>query len=181
MGQGRLTFADGSVSIADDAVVVHCAADGLKYPPLVPLWGAHAITLQPIRAGFPCFGAALTGYVEATRKDDDDKNRLCTPSPYPDTLAQWARMNVLGTQATIAYSAEPDIKTWSNHIPLNPARIPPGHSPSAALDDATQRLATHLPTGLARLAELSRGPETTAASASSRVTSGRALRSPQPP
>ena len=25
-------FADGSVAIAPDAVVVHCAADGLKYP-----------------------------------------------------------------------------------------------------------------------------------------------------
>ena len=28
-----------------------------------------AITLQPVRAGFPCFGAALVGYVEATRVD----------------------------------------------------------------------------------------------------------------
>ncbi|WP_226963455.1 NAD(P)-binding protein [Nostocoides sp. F2B08] len=152
--RGRLTFADGSVTIAADALVVHCAADGLKYPPLVPLWGPHAITLQPVRAGFPCFGAALTGYVEATRERDDDKNRLCTPSPYPDTLAQWARMNVLGTQATIAYSADPDIRSWSDHVSLNPARIPPGHPTSAALDDATERLTSHLPQGLARLTEL---------------------------
>lgn len=31
--RGRLTFADGSVAVAADALVVHCAADGLKYPP----------------------------------------------------------------------------------------------------------------------------------------------------
>ena len=30
--RGKLTFADGSVAVADDALVVHCAADGLKYP-----------------------------------------------------------------------------------------------------------------------------------------------------
>ena len=67
--RGRLDFADGSVSVADDAVVVHCAADGLKYPPQVPVWQPGLITLQAIRAGFPCFGAALTGYVEATRHE----------------------------------------------------------------------------------------------------------------
>ena len=80
--RGKLTFADGSVAVARDALVVHCAADGLKYPPLVPVWRPDVITLQPIRAGFPCFGAALVGYVEATRKDDDEKNRICPPSPY---------------------------------------------------------------------------------------------------
>ena len=152
--RGKLTFADGSVSVAEDALVVHCAADGLKYPPLVPVWRPEAITLQPIRAGFPCFGAALTGYVEATREDDDEKNRLCPPSHYGNSLAEWASMNVLGTRATMSFSAEPDIKAWIDQVPLNPARIPPGHAGSAALDDARERLATHTRPGLARLAEL---------------------------
>ena len=47
-----------SVAVADDALVVHCAADGLKYPQRVPVWRPEGITLQAIRAGFPCFGAA---------------------------------------------------------------------------------------------------------------------------
>jgi hypothetical protein len=159
--RGRLTFADRSVTLAADALVVHCAADGLKYPPLVPIWSPQAITLQPIRTGFPCFGAALTGYVEATHQGDDEKNRLCRPSPYPDTLAQWARMNVLGTQAAVTFSADPGIKTWSDQVPLNPARIPPGHPGSPALDAARERLTTHLPKGLARLAELAELAEQT--------------------
>jgi hypothetical protein len=153
--RGKLTFDEGSVEVADDALVVHCAADGLKYPPLVPVWRPEAITVQPIRAGFPCFGAAIVGYVEATRDDDEEKNRVCPPSPYPDSMAMWARMNVLGTRAAMAFSAEPDIKEWSDRVALNPARVPPGHPGSAALDDARERLARHLPGGLARLAELS--------------------------
>jgi hypothetical protein len=152
--RGRLTFEEGSVAVAEDAVVVHCAADGLKYPPLVPVWRPEVITVQPIRAGFPCFGAALVGYVEATRSHDAEKNRVCPPSPLPDSMSLWARMNVLGTRAAMAFSAEPDIKEWSDGVALNPARVPPGHPGSAALDDARERLARHLPGGLARLAEL---------------------------
>ena len=152
--RGRLGFADGSVAVADDALVVHAAADGLKHPGLVPVWRPEAITLQPIRAGFPCFGAAITGYVEATREDDDEKNRLCPPSPFPNSMAEWVRMNVLGTRAAISFSAEPDIKEWTDRVALNPARVPRGHPGSAALDDARERLATHTRPALARLAEL---------------------------
>lgn len=149
--RGKLAFADGSLRVADDAVVVHCAADGLKYPPLVPVWGDEAITLQPIRAGFPCFGAALTGYVEATRDADDEKNRLCPPSPYGNSLAEWVRMIVLGSQAAQSFSAEADVKAWSSQVALDPARIPPGYPGSPALDDARERLATHAGPGLSRL------------------------------
>ncbi len=34
--RGRLDLEEGSVALADDALVVNCAADGLKNPPLVP-------------------------------------------------------------------------------------------------------------------------------------------------
>lgn len=152
---GRITLGDGSVAIARDALVVHCAASGLKYPPRVPIWGQPAITLQPIRTGFPCFGAALAGYVEATRADDAEKNRLCPPTPYPDTLAEWANMNVLGTRAAMSFGSELDIKAWSDTVALNPARIPPGHAGSPELDDALGRLQSHVQPGLSKLVELS--------------------------
>ncbi len=148
---GRIDLEDGSVDIARDAVVVHCSASGLQYPPLVPIWGPAAITVQPIRAGFPCLGAALAGYVEATRADDAEKNRLCPPTPYANTLAGWAAMNVLGTQATMSFGAEPDIKAFADGLALNPARTPPG---LAGLDDPLDRLRMHGRSGLTRLAEL---------------------------
>ena len=154
VSRGSLTFADGTVGIADGAVVVHCAADGLKQPPLVPVWRPEAITLQPIRSGFPCFGAALVGYVEATRSDDEVKNALCPPSPYGNSLSDWARMTVLGTRASQAFTAEPDIREWANTTVLNPARIPAGHPASPALDAVLERLGAHTGPGLARLAEL---------------------------
>lgn len=152
--RGKLHLDEGPVAVADDAIVVHAAADGLRYPPRVPVWQPEAITLQPIRAGFPCFGAALAGYVEATRDDDAEKNRLCPPTSYPDTLASWTQMNVLGARSTAAFGAEPDIKSWADTVPLNPARIPPGHEKTAELDDALARLQAHAQPGLAKMAEL---------------------------
>ena len=153
--RGLVTLDHGSVATAPDALVVHCAASGLQNPPLVPIWGQSVITVQPIRAGFPCFAAALAGYVEATRDDDEEKNRLCPPSRYGNTLADWAAMNVRGTRATLSFGAEPDIKAWADGVALNPARLPPEDRRSATLTDALQRLGTHLAPGLARLAELS--------------------------
>jgi hypothetical protein len=157
--RGRVSLDHGSVAVAPDAVVVHCAASGLQNPPLVPVWGPSAITLQPIRAGFPCFGAALVGYVEATRGDDAEKNRLCPPSPYGNSLRQWATMNVRGGRAAASFGAEPDIKAWADGVALNPARVAPEQAGSAALDDVLRRLAAAGPSGLARLARLAGEPD----------------------
>lgn len=151
---GNLLFADGSVAVAQDALVVHCAAPGLKYPPLVPVWGPGTITLQAIRAGAPCFGAAIVGYVEATRADDAEKNRLCPPSPFGNSLAEWARMNVLGGRATASFNTEPDIAAWANGAAINPARVPPEYAGSAAFDAARARLQESAGAGLSRLTEL---------------------------
>ena len=109
---GRLVLDEGEAAIARDAVVVHCAASGLKYPPLVPIWSREAITLQPIRITFACFGAALAGYVEATLEDDAEKNRLCPPAPFSNTPVDWARQQVLGSRAS-SFASYPTIRNWA--------------------------------------------------------------------
>jgi hypothetical protein len=155
VSRGRLDLADGSVRIADDALVVHCAADGLKTPPIVPIWQPAEITIQPVRAGFPCLGAALVGYVEATRGDDAEKNRVCRPSTYGNSAQQWASMNLLGTRNAQAFAAEPDIKEWVDGLALNPTRVPAGHPGSATLDEARATLAEYTAPALAKLAAYS--------------------------
>jgi hypothetical protein len=152
---GLLTLDEGSVDIAPDAVVVHCAATGLQNPPLVPVWASDSITVQPVRAGFPCFGAGLIGYVEATRTDDAEKNRLCPPSRFGNTLTDWAMMNVRGNRAAASFGAEPDIAAWANSVAINPARVPPEVGDAPAVVEALTRLRGHLPAGVTRLAELS--------------------------
>jgi hypothetical protein len=151
---GRIELDDGDAAIHRDAVVVHCAASGLQYPPLIPIWGNQTITIQPVRAGFPCLAAALIGYVEATREDDAEKNRICPPSPLSNTPTDWARMQVLGGRASLAFTAEPDIKEWVNGVALNPARIPPEQAVDADLAAAEERYRAVVGPGIAAMAEL---------------------------
>jgi hypothetical protein len=148
----------GSVPLTPGSLVVHCAASGLQYPPLVPVWGRDAIRLQTIRAGFPCFCAALAGYVEATRDDDRERNRLCPPNNLPDNPANWARMQVRGTVAARTYGAEPDIAEWANGCALNPARLVESQRDDPAVQAAFARLAEHAARGLERMAELAAEP-----------------------
>jgi hypothetical protein len=149
---GTLELDRGAVALADHALVVHCAASGLQYPPLVPVWGTDAIRLQTIRVGFPCFCAALAGYVEATRDDDGERNRLCPPNLYGNSAAEWARMQARGTVAAATFGAEPDIADWANQCALNPSRIEPFQRDDPAVQRAAARLADHRELGLAKLA-----------------------------
>lgn len=148
----------GSVALAADALVVHCAASGLQYPPLVPVWGPDRIRLQTIRVGFPCFCAALAGFVEATRDDDRERNRLCPPNTLPDDPVSWARMQVRGTLAARTYGAQPDIAAWANGCALNPSRIEPSQRDDPAVHAAAAHLAAHAERGLTRMAELADEP-----------------------
>lgn len=150
----RIELERGDAAIHRNAVVVHCAARGFLYPPLIPIWGDHPITIQPVRAGFPCLAAALIGYVEATREHDAEKNRVCTPSPLADTPTDWALMQTLGGRAALAFNAEPDIKQWADGVALNPARVPPERPVDPALTAATERLRAVASPGMDAMAEL---------------------------
>ena len=154
----EIVLDDGSIPLAPGSLVVHCAASGLQYPPMVPLWGRDKIRLQMIRVGFPCFCAALAGYVEATRDDDRERNRLCPPNTLPDSPADWALMQVRGTVASRTFGAEPDIAAWANGCALNPARIEPSRRDDPAVQTSAARLANVAERGLTRLAELAGEP-----------------------
>ena len=150
----EIVLAEGSVPLARGALIVHCAASGLAYPPLVPVWSPDKIRLQTIRAGFPCFCAALAGFVEATRDDDRECNRLCPPNTLPDTPRSWAEMQVRGMLATRSFGVEPDVADWANGTTLNPARITKAQHEEPAVIAAIASLANVVEPGLARLTEL---------------------------
>lgn len=151
--EGEMALDGGVVNLSPGSLVVHCAASGLRNPPLVPLWQPDRVRLQTIRVGFPCFGAALAGFVEATRDDDRERNRLCPPNTLPDSPTTWAQMQVRGTLATRTFSAEPDVHAWVNRCALNPARVDPTERDEPGVQAAVARLAAVTDRGLARLTE----------------------------
>jgi hypothetical protein len=63
-------------------------------------------------------------------------------------------MQVLGGRASLAFTAEPDIKEWIDGVALNPARIPPGQAVDGDLAAAEERFRTAVAPGIAAMAEL---------------------------
>lgn len=153
---GRLVCVDGEATIDRNALTVHCAASGLKYEALVPIWRPEAITLQCVATG-PIFGAAVAGYVEATRKDDAEKNRLCTPHSLPNTPTDWPRTILQGVRGSQALSTESDVKRWSHATSLYRSRIPAERATDPDVMDGVARVEAASETGLAKLAQL--GPQ----------------------
>ncbi|MCK9794440.1 pyridine nucleotide-disulfide oxidoreductase [Isoptericola sp. 4D.3] len=154
---GRLSLDDGDAPVPKGAVVVHCAAYGLPLRPAVPIWGER-ITLQSVRAGFPPFCAALVGFVEATRhgRPDAEKNRLCPPTPYWSTPADWAAMQGRGARAAATYMADPDVAAWAHGVLLNPARVPPEEAARPEVRAAVARYLEFAPAGIAGLERVGR-------------------------
>lgn len=150
----EIVLTGGSVPLEPNSLVVHCAAPGLSYPDLVPLWQPDRIRLQTTRAGFPCFCAALAGYIEATRDDDRERNRLCPPNAYGDTPASWAQMQVRGTLTARTYLAEPDIFAWANTCALNQGGITPEKRATPEVQVAAAGLAKVADRGLERMSQL---------------------------
>ncbi len=142
------------MAVSRDALVVHCAAAGLPTRPLLPIWQPDAIRPRPVRVGFPCFGAAVSGYVEATRDDDAAKNEVCRPSPYSNTPADWITMQIVGGAASQAMSRAADLKEWANQTTLNPARIPPERADDPAVVAAMTRLRASIGPARERMAAM---------------------------
>lgn len=152
--RGEMELERGRVALSPDCLVVHCAASGIAYPPVMPIWSPDRIRLQTIRAGFPCYCAALAGFVEATRDDDRERNRLCPPNRLPDMPQGWPEMHMRGILATRTYEAEPDIAVWANRCALNPARVTPDRAEDPGVIAARARVAEVAEPGLAGLTRL---------------------------
>jgi hypothetical protein len=120
--QDRIVLDHGTVPTTRGALHVHCAAAGLRLAPGVPIFTADTITLQPIRAGQSPFAAAIIGFIEATREDVDEQNKLCPANPYMDTPSDLARLTLVGMEADYQWTKHPDIARWLDRARLNAIR-----------------------------------------------------------
>ncbi|MBZ5538639.1 MAG: hypothetical protein LAO31_22050 [Acidobacteriia bacterium] len=141
----------GNIRTSLDHLHVHCAAAGLNPAPSVPMFTEDRITLQPIRSGLIPFNAALVGFVEATRRDLAEKNRLCPPNRLPNVPLDWVRGTLIGMNADYLWSKELDIMAWLERARLNPSRGLRQHGDEPRVRQAMNRFAGNVRPGLAKL------------------------------
>jgi hypothetical protein len=74
-----------------------------------------------VTVGLVPWSAATIGYIEATRDDDREKNRLCPVLTFEDDVAGALRTAYAGMTGLAARGAEPDLRAWTEACRLNPA------------------------------------------------------------
>jgi hypothetical protein len=150
----RTVLEHGEIETGPDVLQVDCTALGLNNAPATPIFQPGRIVLQQVRLLFPCLNAALIAFIEAHRDDDEHKNRLCPPNPYPSSVEDWPAQMGRTWIATERWLAEPDLTEWVAQSRLDLLHALPEHAAEPAVQAAAERYVTHLPAAMEQVARL---------------------------
>ncbi len=150
----RIVLNEETIATSPRHLHVHCAAPGLNPAPGIPIFTADRITPQPIRIGLIPFNAALVGFLEASGRDDAEKNRLCPPNRLPDVPLDWVRGMLIGMTADYLWSKERDVSDWLERARLNPSRGLRQRRDDPQVQQASKRFADNARPALAKLRSL---------------------------
>ena len=128
----EVVMQDGSTIPADpETLYIDCTATAVQFKGARthPVFTDDVITLQALRAPLVATSAALTGFVEATFDDDDEKNRYCQPVALADTPTEWVMSFMGNMQNQGVWAKQPKIRSWMAQCRLDPARRLPNDAP----------------------------------------------------
>ena len=154
VGTDRIVLDQGSLPTDPGHLHIDCSARALRLPVPRPIFEEGRITLQQVRACQPAFNAALVGFVEASRGDDAEKNRLCPPNPYPNRPVDWMSGTVISQRAQLAWSGEPDLVAWLDRSRLNAAAGISARTGTRAMQRALTRLFANMAPAVSNLERL---------------------------
>jgi hypothetical protein len=159
IGADRIELTDGSIATDAQQIHVDCTGDGLPREPARPIFESDRITLQQMRTCQPTFNAAFIGFVEASRDDDEEKNRLCPPNPYPERAVDWMRATNISQRAESMWGQTPDVASWMERSRLNVARGLADHFDEPLMQSALGRYLQFNGPALERLEEFAQAHE----------------------
>jgi hypothetical protein len=151
----RIEMEQGAIPTDPEQAHIDCTANALTPRPIRPVFEEGRIKLQCIRFGLTCFNAAITAFVEATRHDRPEKNRLCPPCTLPSAARDWIAVRLNAMQAEAAWSAEPDIRAFVQGSRLNILRGLEARMDDPHLQAATSTIAQQRPNATWNLQRLS--------------------------
>ncbi|CAN5868944.1 NAD(P)/FAD-dependent oxidoreductase [soil metagenome] len=118
----QIIMSNGNIQTSRREVHVDCTARGLGAGPPREIFDPSRITIQSLSGGFTTHNAALIAFVEATRDDDAEKNRLCPPVAPPTEAMDWIAFYRSTIYTTALHGAEPDIARFQDESRLSLTR-----------------------------------------------------------
>ena len=155
IGPGEIELGEGTIPTNRGQLYVDCSAGLPKAPPR-PIFEPGRITLQCISTAHPTFNAAVIGYIEASRGDDQvAKSRLAPTTRYPDRANDWIP-NMRGQLvSTSLWNAQPDLAEWLQSSRLNISRGMFDKASEPRMAEALTRFITHSDDAVTNLERLS--------------------------
>jgi hypothetical protein len=151
----EIELEQGTIPTDSGQVHVDCSAAGLGKAPARPIFEPGRITLQCISTVFPTFNAAVIGYLEASRGDDEvAKSRLSPTNRYPDAANDWIP-NMRGQLESLRlWNEQPDMAAWLESSRLNIARGMFEKASEPRMAEAITRLVSYTERAVANLNKL---------------------------
>lgn len=137
------------------ALHIDGTAQGLRDMPPTPIWSPGRMVLQQVRHKTPPYNAALLAFVEASRDDDETKNRLCPPNHYTVGVDEWARTVARTWRTEGSWRTEPDLQAWASGTRLNLIAALPQHLDSERAQQELTRYVSHVGDAVANLERIS--------------------------
>lgn len=150
----RITFEQGFIPTDPNQIYVDCTAAGLNPAPMCPIFEPNRITMQFVTLGVVPSGAALLGFVEASRNVIAEKNHLCPPVGPLGEVSSMLRALYVGLRSQAVRMADPDLAAWSERSRLNPIRGVTDHLDDPRVQAAFARLAENMEAAMTNLDRL---------------------------
>lgn len=146
----------GTIESCSGSLYVDCTAKAFRTQPSVRVFDGDRITIQMLRPGALCLGAAVIGHIEAAYDDETIKNELCMPMQTPNAPADFVRLALEDLQAGRRWSADKTLHRWVVEHRLTGAGIGQAdvsvHDPAA--DHIRKRLREARPKAEANLSRI---------------------------
>jgi len=113
----RLVLDQGTLPMPEGTLYVDCTASAVDVSISTsrarqPIFQPGRIVLQLIRLPQPAFSAALLAHVELRHDDDREKNRLCTPVPFPHRLEDYAPAMAVNLWNQFQWGQDKALRQW---------------------------------------------------------------------
>lgn len=119
LGADRIVLDQGEIPTDRGQIHVDCTAAGFRCAPERPIFEPGRITLQSLVGGFTTTYAALVAFVEATRDNDREKNRLTPPTRQSTVPSDWVAAIRGILRSSTLHAAEPDLAVWMDRARLS--------------------------------------------------------------
>jgi hypothetical protein len=114
-----LVMAQGRVAMRSGTLYIDCTASAVEHRSVEPVFQGGRIAVQLLRAPLVVQSAALTAFIEVHGSDDGHKNQLCTPVPFPRSLAGYARATQVSMMNQFAWSQDKALRQWMRESRLD--------------------------------------------------------------